>query len=152
LFIFALTVAKVFVYQTNGALSWLAHAPTELERSVRIVQAFSILALVCVLLIYAIPCSRHVKGILAGYGLMVATSVFDLSLLSHFGDSFKKIWVYAQISSYLFFLMIWLYAMWSPAPEPVHQPEPPLEDYSRIASDTQQELAKLRLGFRKAER
>ena len=152
LFIFALAVAKVFVYQSNGTLSWLAHAPTELERNVRVVQAFSILAIVCVLLIYAIPCSRHLKGILAGYGLMVATSVFDLSLLSHFGDSFKKIWVFAQISSYLFFLMIWLYAVWSPVPEPVHRPEPPPEDYSRIASDTQKELAKLQFGFRKAER
>lgn len=152
LFIFALAVAKVFVYQSNGTLSWLARAPAELERNVRVVQAFSILAIVCVLLIYAIPCSRHLKGILAGYGLMVATSVFDLSLLSHFGDSFKKIWVYAQISSYLFFLMIWLYAMWSPAAVPVPQPEAPPEDYSRIASDTEQELAKLRLGFRKAAR
>src|SRR6201995_2577391 len=92
LFVFALAVAKFIVYQSNGTLKSLAEVPTELERNVRVVQAFGVLVLVCVLLLYAIPCSRHLKGILLGYGLMVGCSVFDLSLLSRFGDSFKMVW------------------------------------------------------------
>jgi len=152
LFVFALAIAKIFVYRSNGTLSWLRNAPAELERNLRVVQAFGILVIVGVLLIYAIPCGRNLKGILLGYGLFVGSSVFQLSLLSHFGDSFRATWTFLQPFSYLCFLVIWLYALWSPAPEPVHQPEPPPGDYSRLAADTHQELAKLRVGFRKAER
>jgi hypothetical protein len=151
-FVFAIAVAKVIVYQSNGTLKWLAEVPTELERNVRVVQAFGILALACVLLLYAIPCSRHLKGILLGFGLMVGCSVFDLSLLSHFGDSFKMVWTYVQITSYLFFLTIWLYAMWSPVPEPLPRVSGPGDDYSQVASGTQEELAKLRFDLRKAAR
>jgi hypothetical protein len=152
LFVFALAVAKVLVYKSNGSLPWLAHAPAELERNLRVVQALGIFVILCILLLYAIPCSRNLKGILLGYALFVCSSVFQLSLLSHFGSAFKHIWVVLQPFSYLCFLVVWLYFLWSPAPEPVHEPETSPEDYSRIASDTQQELAKLRLGFRKAER
>jgi hypothetical protein len=152
-FVFALTIAKVLVYQSNGTLSWLISAPAELERNLRVVQAFAILAIVCVLLLYAIPCNRNLKGILLGYGLFVGSSVFELSLLSHFGDSFKTVWAYMHTFSYLFFLMIWLVALWSPASEPLPKPvENVPESYSELTSDTQAELSKLRLGFRKAAR
>lgn len=152
LFVFALAIAKVIVYQSNGTLKWLATVPTELERNVRIVQVFAVLAITCVLLLYAIPCSRHLKGILLGYGLLVSSSVFDLTLLSHFGDSFKMVWTYVQISSYLVFLCIWLYALWSPVPEPLPSTVPAAEDYSRISAGTHKELAKLRFDLRKAAR
>jgi hypothetical protein len=151
-FVFALAVAKVLVYQSNGTLKWLAHAPMELERNVRVVQAFAVLAIACVLLLYAIPCSRHLKGILMGYGLLVGSSVFDLSLLSYFGDSFKMVWTYVQITSYLFFLLIWLVALWSPALEPLARSAPASDNYSEISSDTQEQLAKLRFGLRRAAR
>jgi hypothetical protein len=151
-FVFALAIAKVIVYQSNGTLKWLADVPTELERNVRVVQAFGVLVLACVLLLYAIPCSRHLKGILLGFGLMVGCSVFDLSLLSHFGDSFKMVWTYVQITSYLFFLTIWLCAMWSPVPEPLPRVTGPGGDYSQVSSGTQEELAKLRFDLRKAAR
>jgi hypothetical protein len=151
-FVFALAIAKALVYQSTGTLSWLAHAPVELERNLRIVQAFGILAIVCVLLLYAIPCSANLKGILLGYGLFVGSSVFQLSLLSHFGQSFRAIWTYAQPFSYLLFLFIWLRALWSPAPEPVAPSVPAQEGYSQLASGTHEELAKLRFALRKAAR
>jgi hypothetical protein len=151
-FVFALAVAKVIFYQSNGTLKWLAGVPTELERNVRVVQACAIIAITCILLLYAIPCSRHLKGILLGYGLLVSSSVFDLTLLSHFGDSFKMVWTYVQIISYLFFLGIWLYALWSPVPEPLPRPEAPRDDYARVTAETHDELAKLRFDLPKAAR
>jgi hypothetical protein len=57
-----------------------------------------------------------------------------------------------QITSYLFFLTIWLYAMWSPVPEPLPRVSGPGDDYSQVASGTQEELAKLRFDLRKAAR
>ena len=150
--VFALAVAKGLVYQSNGTWKFLFQSPTEMERNFRVVQACAILAILCVLLLYAVPCNRHLKGILLGYGLSVGLSVFDLSLLSHFGEPFRMVWVYVQISSYLFFLLIWLYALWSPVPETSVVSSPSPGSYSRIASGTHDELAKLRFALRKAAR
>jgi hypothetical protein len=152
LFVFALAIAKALVYQSEGTLSWLARTPPELERNLRIVQLFAILAIVCVLILYRIPCSRNLKGILTGYGLFVGSSVFQLSLLSYFGESFKATWQYLQPFSYLVFLAIWMNTMWSPAPEPLPRAVVAGDDYSQVASGTQEELAKLRFDLRKAAR
>jgi hypothetical protein len=150
-FIFALTAAKVIVYRANGTLAWLADVPVELERHLRIVQAFAIVAIVAVLLLYAIPISRNLKGLLLGYSLFVGCSVIDLSLVSYLGAAFDRAWLIVQPFSYCFFLLIWVVALWSAAPEPI--PAPPSDkDYSDLASGTSRELGKLNFDLRKAPR
>jgi len=150
-FIFALATAKALVYNADGTLAWLRHVPAELERHLRIVQAFAIVAIVAVLLIYIIPINRNLKGILLGYSLFVGCSVVDLSLLSYFGKSFDRIWLIVQPFSYCFFLLIWVVALWSAAPEPVAA-APSETNYTNLSSGTSRELAKLNFDLRKAPR
>jgi hypothetical protein len=140
------------VYKSDGTLAWLAKAPEQLERHLRIVQLFAILAIICVLLLYSIPVNRNLKGILLGYSLFVASSVFQLTLLSYFGDSFKHtIWPSIQPCAYVGFLLIWAIALWSAAPEPVVAP-PSDSNYDDISTGTTRELGKLHFDLRKAPR
>lgn len=151
--VFALTIAKVIVNQWNGALWGLAETTADLERNLRIVQACSLLALVAALLLYRVPVSKHLKGILAGYGLFVVSSVVQLSLLSYLGLPFQRVWSYLQPISYLVFLMIWTMALWSRVAEELPEAaELPPGGYSRLARKTEEDLEKIRLGFGKSVR
>jgi len=118
-FVFALAFAKVLVNQSYGSLWWPAGTIEELERNLRVVQGFAILAIAVALVAYSIPCSRNLKGIILGYGLFVANSIVQLSLLSHLGAWFHTLMLYTQPFSYLVVLGIWTAMLWSPAPEPI---------------------------------
>jgi hypothetical protein len=151
--VFALTIAKVIVNQWNGPVWGLAQTTADLERNLRIVQTCSLLALVIALLLYRVPVSKHLKGILTGYGLFVVSSVVQLSLLSYLGLPFQKVWGYLQPISYLVFLMIWTVALWSPVAEEVPEAaELPPGGYSRLVRKTEEDLEKIRMGFDKAAR
>src|SRR6516165_11785992 len=87
-FVFAIALAKALVGHSYGAFWWPAKTYAEVERNLRVVQMFAILALVIVIVAYHIPRGRHLKGIFAGYGLFVALSVMELTLSTFFGKSF----------------------------------------------------------------
>jgi hypothetical protein len=146
-FVMALACAKVIVNQSHGAAWWPARDAVELERNLRIVQAFAVLALIIVIVIYAIPRDRQLKGILAGYGLFVANNIVQLSLLSHLGSSFQSLFVYIQPASYDVVLCIWTVALWSP--ETKLAPDDPIsrEEHPALVSRTKQALRKFRQGL-----
>jgi hypothetical protein len=155
LLVFALAFAKALVNHSYGPLWWPAKTYEELERNLRVVQAFAILAIIVVFVVYAIPRSRNLKGILAGYGLFVASRIVQLSLLSHLGSSFERIFLYVEPFAYLIVLFIWTSALWSPVAEPAHSPSP-LEiaaaDHPALVSRTQQDLQNIQLGLPGAAR
>ena len=148
-FVFALAFAKVLVNYSNGSLWWPAKTYQELERNLRAVQAFALVALIVVIVAYAIPRDRHLKGILAGYGLFVASSVVDLSLLSKLGSSFQGVHVYIQQLSYDLVLCLWIFALWSPVAEPSHSPSP-LElaaNHPALVTHARRKLEEIQLGL-----
>ena len=155
LLVFALAFAKVLVDQSYGPLWGAAKTYEELERNLRVVQAFAVLAIVIVFVVYTIPRDRNLKGILAGYGLFVASRIVQLSLLSVLGSSFERIFLYLEPFLYLVVLGIWNVALWSPVAEPTHSPCP-LEidaaDHPALVSRTQSELQNLQLGLPGAAR
>jgi len=147
-FVFAMALAKVLVNHSYGPLWWPAKTYEELERNLRVVQCFAVLAIILVMLAYAIPRNRNLKGIVAGYGLLVATSIVQLSLFSYFGDSFQREFVYLGPISYLFVLGIWTVALWSPATELSRSPSRPeiaAADHGQLVSRTREELQNIRL-------
>ncbi|HTZ32832.1 MAG TPA: hypothetical protein VMH31_10265 [Methylomirabilota bacterium] len=149
-FVFALTFAKVLVNHSFGSVYWPATTTAELERNLRVVQGFAILAIAVVLLVYSIPRNRNLNGILIGYGLFVANAIVQLSLVSHFGAWFQKLFWYTQPFSYLVVLGIWAVALWSPAPEPVSSPAAlnlAVDDHSSLVARTEQDLGRADLGF-----
>jgi hypothetical protein len=149
-FVFALTSAKALVNHSYGAVWWPARDAAELERNLRTVQAFAVLALVIVILVYAIPRGRHLKGILAGYGLLVANSVVQLSLLSHLGSSFQSVLVYIQPFTYDIVLCIWTAALWSAEAERSDLPDDSREasgDHAMLVLRAKQALQSVRHGL-----
>jgi hypothetical protein len=150
LFVFALTFAKVLVNQSFGAVYWPATTTAELERNLRVVQGFAILAMVVVLFLYSIPRDRNLRGILGGYGFFVACTIVQLSLLTHLGSSFNRLWSYAQPFSYVVVLCVWAVTLWSPAPETISPPAAlhlAVEDHPTLVARSKQDLQGVDLGL-----
>lgn len=154
-FVFAMALAKALVGHSYGAVWWPAKTYGEIERNLRVVQAFAVLAIVVVIIAYAIPRGRHLKGILVGYGLYVAVSVVQLTLLTHLGNSFLRFVQYVHPFSYDLALCIWTVALWAPEKErnlTVVAEVAGSEDHATLVSRTQEELQQIRLGLRGAAR
>jgi hypothetical protein len=142
--IFALLLAKsIAIASPGGIWVWLLQTPIDLERDLRIVQAFSLLALVGLFLVYAIPVDRNLKGIVIGYGIFVASGVVQLALVSRWGPVAQSLWSYAQPFSYLMVLGIWVHALWSYAPSAAATgiAAPPVP-YDEVSSATRRRFRK----------
>jgi len=132
LFVFAMVFAKAIVNGINGVPLWSAASNLELERNLRVVQSCALLALVAVFLLYAIPLSRNLKGILLGYGIFLGVSVVQLTFMSLLGVKIEAIWPYLQPVSYLLILGVWAAALWSRNEEPEAKSKIALEDNYRM--------------------
>ncbi len=109
---FVLACTNAVVAASNDAHRWIATC-VNLERDVRIVQALTLLALVALFLLYAIPFGRNLRGILIGYGLFVGLSVVQLALVSVMGNVSSKFLAYLHPVSYAIALSVWVGHLWS---------------------------------------
>jgi hypothetical protein len=108
-----------------------------LQRDFLAVQALLLMVIIRVMAYYAIPTGRNLKGMILGYGQMVALTLFGLALRAFRGFAFNSAFNYIQTTAYLAALVIWLIALWSYLPDPV--PTPRIsgdDDYDRLASRT----------------
>ena len=153
-FVVAIAVAKALVGHSYGAVWWPAKTYGEVERNLRVVQVFAVLAIVVVMLTYAIPRGRHLKGILVGYGLYVGVAVVLLSLVTYFGDSFQPVWSWVQPLFYDVALCIWTVALWVPeeSEKIIEAASPGGGDHSTLVSRAEEDLEHIRLGLRGAAR
>ena len=107
------------------------------QRDFLVVQALLLIVIIQVMVYYVIPAGRNLKGMILGYGQMVAVTMCGLALRAVRGFGFDRTFDYIQQTSYLAALVIWLIALWSYLPNPV--PPPRIggdEDYDRLASRT----------------
>jgi hypothetical protein len=150
-FVFAMALAKALVGHSYGSLWWPAKTYEEVERNLRVVQAFAILALVIVIIAYRIPRGRHLKGILTGYGLFVALSVMELTLAKYFGQTFPWLFTNTPQIAYNLALCIWTVALWVPErDEAIAAVSVVVRDHPSLVSRTREELEHVRLGLRGA--
>src|SRR5260370_11082197 len=80
LFLLLMVFSKTLINGWNGSGWWQAETTAELERNMRTVQAMLLIALILVLVHYAIPLGRNIRGMILGYGLFISTSVINLTL------------------------------------------------------------------------
>lgn len=134
---------KAMLTIPHDSPEWIAGAYVKLERDLRGVQSIAILILLVLLVWYAIPLGRNLRGILVGYGTFVALSVVQLSLVSHFWYRAERIWRIAQPAGYMAVLGVWVVALWK-ADEEKHMVTPtrPGGDYDQLAASTQDLLKK----------
>jgi hypothetical protein len=149
-FLFAVAVAKAGAALWNDPHVLMQTTPLEVERSLRSVQAISILALVAVFASYSIPFGKNLRGILLGYGLFIAERVICLAFIPSQGHHF---WFYAYSACYVVALSLWLGHLWSYQPVPQATASVQLEqEYQTIAEGTLRRLQGMRIYVRKAVR
>ena len=149
--VFLLAAAKGFVAAAHDPRWWPQANTLEIERVLRTIQAFAIVALVAVFLIYSIPFGRNLRGILVGYGLHVSLAAICLTFAPGTGKGF---WFYGLSASFPFILLTWLVHLWSYQETAVAAPEAgELEtDYQRVADATRRGLIAARGQLAKAVR
>jgi hypothetical protein len=141
---FVLACTNASVAASNNAHRWIATC-VNLERDVRIVQALTILALVALFLLYAIPFGRNLRGILIGYGLFIGLSVIQLAFVSVMGNLSSKILSYLHPVSYAIALGVWVGHLWSYHSNPEPQRAFAFEQqYARVAAATHYRLREAR--------
>jgi len=129
---------------------WSPGTSVEFERDLRTVQALFLGGLLVVVSYYRIAISRNMKGLIAGYGLYIATSLVTLALRSYAGISFDTFWKIAEPLSYDISLLIWLVALRSYSPTPVPDSGINLDaDYQELVARTR---SAVRSHFRKTAR
>src|SRR6267143_2468886 len=152
-FVFVLASSKALVGVWNDPQWWLISTTMDLERVLRIVQAFAIAALMVLFFFYSIPFGRNLRGILLGYGLFIVESVIWLTLAPLTGAKFHQFWYQLHPASYFAILGVWLVHLWSYFPSPEPRRAVRLEEqYQRVAAATAERLREARGYLAKAVR
>jgi len=112
-----------------------------LERDVRFVQIAGILILAAIVLLYRIPMSRNLKGIILGYGLYLGLVVTNLTFLGVFGERVQFVVTRVQAASYFIALLVWTIALWSYQPI-AEQFMEEKRSYASLYEETNQQLAR----------
>jgi hypothetical protein len=153
-----LAVVIVMTFSANLADAWsgqLLSSGTviELERNLRVTQALSLLVLAALAAYYKIPIGRNAKGMFAGYGIFIGTSVITLTLRWSLGESFQRAWVSAQPLCCILTLAIWSAFLWNYEPVTAVGVRPRIgEDYRLLALITRKRVLQARTNLGKATR
>jgi hypothetical protein len=150
--LFILAAMKGLRVAANDPQWWLMAGTLALERTLRVMQAICIAALVALFLFYSIPFGKNLRGILLGYGFFIGMRVISLTFFMGGGaDASRHFWGYAYTASYLLSLSVWCVYLWSYEANPVAQQSIHLEqEYQRIAAATQRRLRDARSYVAKA--
>lgn len=146
IFCFALIAPRMMPHWSGGTV-------IEFERDMRCVQAVFLTGLLAVIFYYLIPLGRNMKGMIAGYGLYILTSLMSLAVRAYAGSGFDRVWDVVQPLSFDASLLIWLVALWSYCPNPVPDHTIHLEeDYEALVARTKNAMSAIRQYFGRAAR
>jgi hypothetical protein len=121
----------------------LGPTTAELEGNMRVVQALLLLALMGLIVQYAVPMGRNIRSMLVGYGFYIGCSAVTLSLHSRLANGFGDFLSLSQRSAYTITLAVWSAGMWSYSSNPA--PDQAMEcDYDRVSEQTIRALGQLR--------
>lgn len=145
LFIFCLTIGRVFLTAQQGWPNWSTMMTVQLERDMRFVEIGAVITLLLSLMFYSVPLGRNLGGILFGYGLFLGVNILNLTLIRTFGSTLQSVASYVQSLSYLVVLCVWVTALWAYFPRTI--PESTgcrVRTYEAIYAETRSRLGKTR--------
>jgi hypothetical protein len=138
-----LVLAKAFVELWRDTLRGLGRTTVELEGNLRVVQALLLLAILGLVVQYAVPMGRNIRSMLVGYAFYIGCKAVALSLQPRWGDGPGTVLDLVHRLGYSVALATWVVGMWSYSPNPA--PDNSLEcDYERVSEHTIRALGKLR--------
>lgn len=153
LLVFASVVGVTTFQWVVERSSHLILTSIEVERNLRTAELVLLALIIAVIFYYGIPVGRNLKGVLLGYGLVVAAVVMANAAASSAGESFRTVFSMIRSYSYLAALLIWVGTLWSYSPNPVlERPAPLTSDYDALANWAKGVLAGMRDYLRKAAR
>jgi hypothetical protein len=152
--LFSVILSAAFFYPLISPAAQNAHLRySVVERDFLTVQAMFFFGILAIISYYHIEPGKNIRGMMAGYGLWLGTSVIVLGMGSYDAGSFNAIRVFAQPFSYLLSLLTWLFAFWNYAPVPSAAPVLATDaDYELLAATTAGTLAKVRGHLGRASR
>jgi hypothetical protein len=142
--IFVLVGAKAGVELWGRPLAaGLGPTTLEFERNLRVVQALLLLAIVGLVVHYALPLGRNLRALLTGYGIYLAVLVVSLALRAELGPAFQPWLRVLQPLGWNVTVGVWIAGMWSYSQTSL--PVAALEcDYERISRETAHAFGQLR--------
>jgi hypothetical protein len=142
LIVFGIVFGKTVTNNFGPTELWITGSLVDLERNFRIVQAVALVALLSLFFLYAIPFGRNLRGILAGYGLFIAATITQFTLLFYWRhDDVAAFWNYLQPICYDLVLCFWAVSLWSLDTVPEVEPQMQLEhDYQMLANSTRRQF------------
>ena len=136
----AAILAKLILSHAENPMAIFVQSTTELDRSLRSIQAIFLAFLVALLYHYSIPLGKNMLGIISGYTFFVAVSVISLAVRFLLGRELQL-----QPISYDLTMVIWCITLWQYQPNPQPAPEKRLEtDYLAISSATARAFSQAR--------
>lgn len=139
----AAVILKAAVALGRSPIQTLVPTTLELERNLRVVQALFLLALIGLLVHYAIPMGRNLRWMLLGYGFYIGFMVILRTALSELGAAGDGWWSILPESAYCVTLILWCLGMWSYVPNPL--PGSRVDrDYDKISAQTSRAFGRLR--------
>jgi len=111
--------------------SWRPHLA--LDRSFGFVEALMILGTLVVARYYGVMCGRNIRGIALAFGAWASISTANNAMIDY-ANSFVPLLYYLRPLSFVFMLVVWIWALW------VYEPNPPIresegEDLARWTQD-----------------
>jgi hypothetical protein len=93
-----------------------------LDRSFGFVQALMILGTLIVARYYGLRVGRNIRGIALGFGAWASISTADNALvaIANVSNSLRSFFAYMRPLSFVFMLVVWIWALW------VYDPNPPI--------------------------
>jgi hypothetical protein len=138
-----LVLSKAFVELWRDPRRSLGPTTAELEGNLRVVQVLLLLAMLGLIVQYAVPIGRNIRLMLIGFGFYIGCSAVTLSLFSRWGNSTWSVLDLVHRLGYSVALATWVAGMWSYSPNPA--PDNSLEcDYERVSEHTIRALGQLR--------
>lgn len=93
-----------------------------LDRSFGFVQALMILGTLLIARYYGVSCGRNIRGIALAFGGWISISTANNALVAmvDMDNSLRPVFYYLRPLSFVFMLVVWIWALW------VYEPNPPI--------------------------
>jgi hypothetical protein len=122
LVLLGLACATLLGYRNYSALRPLHMA---LDRSFGFAQATMILGTLVVARYYGLRFGRNVRGIALGFGTWASISTLNSAMVD-LAPSFSRFGNYLRPVSFVFMLVVWIWALW------VYEPNPPIRESEAV--------------------
>jgi len=145
-------LAGYFVFNLMPASIPVSENFSDLERDFRTVQAITLCGVLVLVAYYRIDLGRNLRGIIAGLGVYVGSTILSHAIRGYAGPRFDTGWNLIQPYTYFVSLAIWTVALWSYAPASAPQTAGSDQTYDIHAEKTKVLLGTMRGVLGRVER